>query len=60
MKKFSFEAAEMTYDRLASEALRNEVIQLRDNALSAGAFGVTVVLSHVIAWMFVVMGEMEK
>lgn len=60
MKKFSFEAAEMTYDREKSEALRKDIIAFRDAALKENAFVVVITLCHVIAWMSAAMKEMEK
>jgi hypothetical protein len=49
--------ADMDYDRQHSMALRDNVIQLRDSALSGGYMEWAVSLSHTIAWMAVVIEE---
>ena len=41
----------MTYDRAESLALRQEIIELRDEALKQGDFEWSIKLSHVVAWM---------
>lgn len=45
------EVAEMKYGREESMALRENIIQLRDSALSGGRMEWAVQLSHAIAWM---------
>ncbi len=49
--------AEMDYDKKESLELRTEMIVLRDEALHQGDFNWSVKLSHVIAWMAVVIEE---
>lgn len=45
------------YDREASLALRAELIELRDEALRQNDFEWSVKLSHVIAWMAVIIDK---
>lgn len=47
----------MDYGREESMNLRGTIIQLRDTALTNGCMEWAVVLSHVIAWMAVVIDE---
>lgn len=56
MKTFHIiQAAEMDYDRQASLDLREEIIAIRDKALAENNWDSTVRLSHVIAWMAVMI-----
>ena len=48
------------YDREKSLGLRETVIELRDAALSGGHMEWAVALSHVIAWMAIVIDERWK
>lgn len=41
----------------SASAVRQGLIELRDAALAQGAFGVSVLLSHAIAWMSVLEPE---
>ncbi|MQX96109.1 hypothetical protein GHK03_07845 [Sinorhizobium medicae] len=51
----------MTDDRLNDgEALREEVIALRDEALRQDDFEWAVKLSHVVAWMAEAMQELKE
>jgi hypothetical protein len=50
-------AAAMYYDRKESLALRDNIIQLRDAALTGGHMEWAVLLSHTIAWMKVLIDE---
>lgn len=51
MKAKTYQIAEMSYDRAAANQLRNDMIQIRDEALKCGAMEWSVVLSHVVAFM---------
>jgi hypothetical protein len=55
----SIRAAEMNYDKVHSEYLRQELVHLRDQFLEVGDMGVAVILSHMVAWMAVAIETME-
>lgn len=48
---------EIDYNRESSLELRELIIQLRNSALDSGNMEWAVQLSHVIAWMAVVIDE---
>jgi hypothetical protein len=50
-------AGEMNYGKAESLSLREGVIVCRDEALDQGAMTSAVFLSHVIAWMAVMIEE---
>lgn len=53
-------AAGMWYDKESSEELRQELIKIRDKDIKDNNFSNAVLFSHVIAWMYVAMEQMEK
>lgn len=44
----------------SAPVVRQGLIELRDAALAQGAFGVSVLLSHAVAWMSVLVPEDES
>lgn len=44
----------------SAPVVRAGLIELRDAAMAQGAFGVSVLLSHAIAWMSVLVPEDES
>ena len=60
MADFTLYVDDTAYDKESSMELRKELIHIRDAALKQNAFGETVVLSHVIAWMYKAMDKLEN
>jgi hypothetical protein len=57
VKQKVLKAAEMDYSKQDSEALRQEMIELRNAALEQGDLEWSVKLSHTVAWMAVAIEE---
>ncbi len=55
-----FELSDIIYNKEAIENLREQIISLRDAALSAGDFRPTILLSHTIGVLAHVIAEMEE
>lgn len=56
----TFEMDDMIYDRESVGELRENLIQLRDSALSSGNMEWAVMLSHTIVVMSRVVEELES